>query len=155
VKTVRRALTALATAALVALAPLAAATAEEVAVVVNRTVYPGETIGLDTLQEVPLRNSKRTTAPIVQALEQAEGKVAKRTLLPGRLIPLASLREAYVIEAGEPVTVNLVHGGLTISATAVPLQPGALGDVVRLRNSDSGKIFTGIVMADGTIRVGG
>lgn len=151
----RRALTILATAALGALAPLAPATAEEVAVVVNRIVYPGETIGAETLQEVALRNSKRTKAPIVQALEQAEGKVAKRTLLPGKLIPLASLREAYVIEAGEPVTVNLVQGALTISATAVPLQPGALGDMVRLRNADSGKIFTGIVMADGTVRIGG
>ncbi len=152
---VLRALKTLAVNALVAAALLAPAAAGEVAVVVNRIVYPGETIGADTLEEVALRNSKRITAPIVQALEQADGKVAKRTLLPGKLIPLTSLREAYVVEAGEPVTVNFVHGGLTISATAVPLQPGALGDMVRLRNADSGKIFTGIVMADGTIRIGG
>jgi flagella basal body P-ring formation protein FlgA len=151
----RRVLQILTVNALVAAATLAPAFAEEMAVIVNRIVYPGETIGADTIEEVPLRNSKRMTAPIAQALEQAEGKVARRTLLPGKLIPLASLREAYVIEAGEPVTVNLVHGGLTISATAVPLQPGSLGEMVRLRNADSGKIFTGIVMADGTIRIGG
>lgn len=154
----RRVVTTLAACALVALASLASlasAAAGEVAVVANRIVYPGETIGAETLAEVALRNSKRTTAPIVQAFEQAEGKVARRTILPGKLIPLASLREAYVIEAGEPVTVNLVHGGLTISATAIPLQSGALGDMVRLRNADSGKVFTGIVMADGTIRIGG
>jgi flagella basal body P-ring formation protein FlgA len=152
---VRRILTTLAASALAATALLAPAIAGEVAVIANRIIYPGEMINADTLAEVALRNSKRTTAPIVQALEQAEGKVAKRTILPGKLIPLNALREAYVIEAGEPVTVNLVHGGLTISATAIPLQPGALGDMVRLRNADSGKIFTGIVMADGTIRVGG
>jgi flagella basal body P-ring formation protein FlgA len=151
----RRALSTLTLACVIAVSALAPAAAGEVAVVVNRIVYPGEMIGADTLEEVALRNTRRTSAPIVQALEQAEGKVAKRTLLPGKLIPLTSLREAYVIEAGEPVTVNLMHGGLTISATAIPLQPGALGDMVRLRNADSGKVFTGIVMADGTVRVGG
>jgi flagella basal body P-ring formation protein FlgA len=151
----RRALSTLTFACVIAVSALAPATAGEVAVVVNRIVYPGEMIGADTVEEVALRNTRRTSAPIVQALEQAEGKVAKRTLLPGKLIPLTSLREAYVIEAGEPVTVNLMHGGLTISATAIPLQPGALGDMVRLRNADSGKVFTGIVMADGTVRVGG
>jgi len=34
------------------------------------------------------------------------------------------------------------------------LQPGAAGDFVRVRNIDSGKVFSGTVMADGTIRVG-
>ena len=48
-----------------------------------------------------------------------------------------------------------VAGALTISATAVTLQPGAAGDQVKVRNVDSGKILSGTVMADGTIRVGG
>ena len=43
---------------------------------------------------------------------------------------------------------------MVISITAVPLEPGAAGDVVKLRNVDSGRIFSGIVMADGTVRVG-
>ena len=56
--------------------------------------------------------------------------------------------------SGEPVTAMFVHGGLTITAMAVPLEPGALGDMVRLRNPDSGKVFSGIVLADGTVRLG-
>ena len=36
----------------------------------------------------------------------------------------------------------------------VPLQPGSAGDLVKVRNLDSGAVFTGTVMADGTIRVG-
>jgi flagella basal body P-ring formation protein FlgA len=134
---------------------LSAAPAAEMAVVVTRIVYPGETVTADTLDQVALRPSARTTAPFVQDLDQADGKVAKRTLLPGKLIPVSSLRDPYIVEAGEPVTVVFKQGGLTIQATAVPLQPGSLGDVLRLRNVDSGKIFTGIVMADGTVRVGG
>lgn len=130
------------------------ARAEEVAVVTNRVVYPGEIVGLDALREVPVRNGKRDLSAVVTFVEQVEGKVARRTLLPGRFIAIGSLRDAYLIEQGSAVQVMFVHGGLTISATAVTLQPGSAGDVVKVRNVDSGSVFTGTVMADGTIRVG-
>jgi flagella basal body P-ring formation protein FlgA len=132
-----------------------AAPAADMAVVATRIVYPGETVSADTLDQVTLRPNARVTSPFVREIEEADGKVAKRTILPGKLIPLNSLREPYLVEAGQSVTVIFQQDGLTIQATAVPLQPGSLGDVLRLRNADSGKVFTGIVMADGTIRVGG
>ena len=43
---------------------------------------------------------------------------------------------------------------LTISATAVSLQPGAIGDIISLRNNDSGTTIRGVMQADGTVRVG-
>jgi flagella basal body P-ring formation protein FlgA len=140
-------------AALCWLSPLASAA--EVAIVATRIVYPGETVSADALERVNLRPNARITAPIAQNLVEADGKVAKRTLLPGKVILLSSLREPYVVEAGQPVTVTFHQGALVIQATAVPLQPGSIGDTLRLRNADSGKVFTGIVLADGTVRVGG
>lgn len=128
--------------------------AEDVAVVTNRVVYPGETIGADALREVPVKNGKRDLSEVVTFVEQVEGKVARRTLLPGRFIAVNSVRDAYLIEQGAAVQVMFVHGGLTISATAVTLQAGSAGDVVKVRNMDSGNVFTGTVMADGSVRVG-
>jgi flagella basal body P-ring formation protein FlgA len=141
-----------ATLALLALA--LPAWAEDVAVVTNRVIYPGETIGVDALQEVPVRNGKRDLSALATFVEQVEGKVARRTLLPGRFIAVNSVRDAYLVEQGAAVQVMFVHSGLTISAAAVTLQPGSAGEVVKVRNIDSGIIFTGTVMADGTIRVG-
>ena len=86
--------------------------------------------------------------------EEIEGKVARRTLLPGRLIPTGSVCEPYLVETGSPVTVMFVEGGLTISTKAVALQSGAAGDMIRLRNMDSGVVLSGIVLADGTVRIG-
>lgn len=128
--------------------------AEETAVIPKRVIYPGETIDAGSLSEVPLRNSSRVIAEIAYVAEQLDGKVAKRTLLPGRFVPLSSVREAYVVEAGSPVEVNYVQNGLQITTMAVPLQPGSIGDVIRVRNADSGAVFSGIVLANGTIRVG-
>ncbi len=135
------------------LAPLPGVAAD-LAVVVNRVVYPGETVDAAALQQVTLRRAVNGQA-FVRDVAEVEGKVAKRTLVPGRLIPVAALRDAYVVEAGTVVTVIYSHAGLTITSQAVPLEPGALGAMVKLRNPDSGKIFSGIVMADGTVRVSG
>jgi flagella basal body P-ring formation protein FlgA len=66
---------------------------------------------------------------------------------------MSSLRDPYAVEAGKPVQVQFIQGALTISAIGVPLQAGSVGDLIRIRNIDSGVVFSGIVMADGTVRV--
>lgn len=137
-----------------ALSPLPAISAE-LAVVVNRVVYPGETVDAAVLEQVTLRRAIKSGSAFVRDVAEVEGKVAKRTLVPGKLIPVSAVREAYVVEAGTVVTVVYSHAGLTITSQAVPLEPGALGAMVKLRNPDSGKIFSGVVMADGSIRVSG
>ena len=136
-------------------ATAAPAFAAELAVVVNRVVYPGETVDAASLEQVTLRRAVRAGAGFARDASELEGKVAKRTLLPGKLIPVSSVREVYVVEPGTIVTVIFSHGGLTITGQAVPLEPGALGAMVKLRNPDSGKVFSGVVMADGTVRVSG
>ena len=121
----------------------------------NRVIYPGETIGGNALKEVTLAEGKVAPANVVIELSELEGKIAKRTLLPGRYVRPNALREAYIVEKGAAVEMIFAAGGLTISASAVTLEPGSAGDVVKLRNIDSGKIVSGTVMANGSVRVGG
>jgi len=143
---------ALAAAALL-LAPVAAI-AQEVAVVTKRVIYPGETVGLDALREVKLKAGRKVPEAMVTSIAAVQGKVAKRTLLPGRYIPMASIREIYLVEQGAPVEVVFQHGALTITVQGVSLQPGSEGDAIKVRNVDSGAVFVGTIMADGTIKVG-
>ncbi|RUM97546.1 flagellar basal body P-ring formation protein FlgA [Pseudaminobacter arsenicus] len=131
-----------------------AALAGETVTIPNRVIYPGETIEPAALKEVTLRQGKQAPEAVAIASSDIEGKVARRTLLPGRYIPLSSIRDAYVVEQGAPVQLVFTAGALTISATAVTLQPGSAGDLVKVRNIDSGKVLSGTVMADGSVRVG-
>lgn len=140
--------------ALALLGPALPAMADEVVLIPSRVIYPGETISLAALKEVTLLPGRHKPDAVVTTEQELDGKVAKRTLLPGRYIPASAVREAWLVEQGAPVQVYFIAGGLSISATAVTLQPGAAGDLVKVRNVDSGKIFSGTVMADGTIRVG-
>lgn len=129
------------------------AAAQDMVLVPVRTIYPGETVSADMLQEVPLRRQLRNPAAVERDWRALDGKVARRTLLPGRMIPTGSVREAWIVEPGKPVQALFVHGGLQIAVSAVALQAGAAGDMVRLRNVDSGSVFSGVVMADGTVRI--
>ena len=141
-------------AALALLAAVSPAVADEVAVVANRVVYPGQVIEPAMLEVVPLVRGNRKLGPIFQKPEPLHGKVARRTILPGRLIAPGSVRDAYLVQNGASVTVVLIDKNLMINATAVALEAGAAGDTVKLRNTESGRTFTGVVMADGSVRVG-
>jgi flagella basal body P-ring formation protein FlgA len=151
----RRRLSAVLAAAMFALAggmalPVAA---QDMVLIPTRTIYPGETITADLLQQVPLRRQLRNPGGVERDFRALDGKVARRTLLPGRMIPTGSVRDAWIVEPGKPVRVVYMQGGLEIALSAVALQAGAAGDMVRLRNVDSGSVFDGVVMADGTVRV--
>jgi flagella basal body P-ring formation protein FlgA len=128
-------------------------TVSEVVLIPNRVIYPGETIELAALKQVTLLPGKHKPDAVASVAEELQGKVAKRTLLPGRYIPAAAIRDAWLVEQGAAVQIYFTAGALTISASGVTLQPGAAGDLVKVRNVDSGKIISGTVMADGTIRV--
>lgn len=132
----------------------AMAAEQEVVLVPNRVIYPGEAIALSALKEVTLKPGKVRPDGVATLANELDGRVAKRTLLPGRYISVTALREAWLVDRGAAVQVVFEAGPLTITASAVTLEPGAAGDVVKVRNIDTGKTFTGTVMADGSIRVG-
>lgn len=132
-----------------------AATASETSVVVvTGVVYPGQEITPDMVRDVTLRKPLRIKQRIVLERSEIIGMVAQRTLLPGRTIPHAALREAYVVEAGTPVRASYLAGGLSISVIVVPLADGSAGDFVKVRNPDSGRVFSAEVLDDGSVVVG-
>jgi flagella basal body P-ring formation protein FlgA len=128
--------------------------AGEAVLIPNRVIYPGETIMPGLLKTVVLAPGRQKPDAVATRAGELNGKVARRTLLPGHYIPVNAIRDAWLVEQGAPVQVVFAAGGLTITATAVTLESGSAGDLVKVRNPDSGKIFSGTVMEDGTVRVG-
>lgn len=122
------------------------------AVVPLQIIYPGEVISVGRVEEVEVTNPNLSGGYAQKASEVA-GMVSKRTLLPGRTITLAALREPYAVTRGTPIRLMFTMGNMTISAGGTPLADAAIGDVIRVRNTDSGMIVNGTVMADGTIQV--
>lgn len=132
-----------------------AAVARELVLPVPRvTIYPGEVITETMLVQRTFRGNDYDRPGIAVTSEALIGKVARATLLPNVPVSSGGVREPYAIQQGQPAVVVFRSGGLIISATAVSLQSGSAGDVISLRNTDSGTTIRGKVQADGTVRVG-
>ncbi|MGI9465405.1 MAG: flagellar basal body P-ring formation chaperone FlgA, partial [Aestuariivirgaceae bacterium] len=91
--------------------------------------------------------------PVARTPEQVVGKVARRTLLRGKPISLNALRDPYLVVKGHPVRVVYATAGITIVTYATSLKSGGEGEMIRVRNVDSGKIISGIVQTDGSLLV--
>lgn len=122
------------------------------AVVPTRIIYPGEEISPSSLDVVEVTNPN-LAGDFARSVEEVTGMITNRTLLPGRTILVSSLRIPYLVKRGANVRLTFGIGNMTISASGSPLQNGSVGDVIRVRNIDSGLSVSGTVMADGTVQV--
>lgn len=118
------------------------------------TIYPGDTVkaAMLRIQAYP-ENFKARTA-VVDAPMAIVGRVARRMLLPGEPVPVNAIDDPRLVSRGTPTQIVFEEHGLLITAVGAPLQNGGLGDVIRVRNTDTNRIVLGTVMADGRIRTG-
>lgn len=117
------------------------------------TIYPGDTIAPDMLNSGTFPAGTTERYPIIASRDELVGKVARRTLLAGKLIARNTVSEPDLVQKGAIVAILYELGPLTITASVLALQSGALNDLIQVRNIDSGKVVVATVAADGSVRV--
>jgi flagella basal body P-ring formation protein FlgA len=119
-----------------------------------QVIYPG-----DRITDSMLVDSQDAVQPppanVLWDRADIVGKAARRTLLPGHPIPSIAIEEPRAISTGTQVQLVYEREGLSIVTTAQALQNGYIGQVVQVRNLDSGIVVSGVVMADGAVRANG
>jgi flagella basal body P-ring formation protein FlgA len=118
-------------------------------------IYPGDLILDGMLADSPGGGVRDGSGPFVEDRALIVGKIARLTLLPGHAIPYAGVSNRKLVANGAEVKLVYAEGGLLIMTTGAALQDGSIGDVVRVRNSDSGVTVSGAVQPDGSVKVGG
>ena len=78
---------------------------------------------------------------------------APRTRLRGAVLTPSNLSPRLLVRSGQQVTLVLNYNGLQIKSTGKALQSASLGQVVRVRNSQSQKIVEGVVSGEALVRV--
>lgn len=116
-------------------------------------IYPGEVIRESMIGERAFGAGGRAESAVVDSKGALIGKVARRTLLPDRPIPLFAVDSPKVVVVNAQVKIVFEETGLMIVAYGAALQAGGVGDLIRVRNQDSGLVVTGRVQADGSVRV--
>jgi flagellar basal body P-ring formation protein FlgA len=141
-------------AAMIAVTCHTAAGEERVLPVPTVTIYPGDMINESMLKDRKFPENYRFRTAVVESPRVLAGKTARRTLLPGEPIPLNAVDDPKLVTRGAQTAILFEEGGLSIVGVGIPLQSGALGETVQVKNVDSGRIITGRVQADGKIRIG-
>ena len=118
-------------------------------------IYPGDVIRDDMLVDNPEGGVRDGGGPFIESRALVVGKVARATLLPGHAIPYAGVSNRKLVANGAAVKLIYAEGGLVIVTTGAAMQDGSIGDIVRVRNSDSGVVVSGAVQPDGSVEVGG
>jgi flagella basal body P-ring formation protein FlgA len=118
-------------------------------------IYPGDVIRDDMLMDVPVNEVQGAVDSMARARAAVVGKMTRRTLLPGRAILPIALNNPRAVTNGAEVRLVYVDGGLTIVTSASALQDGAVGEMIKVRNVDSGLTVSGVIQADGSVRVSG
>ena len=140
----------------IGICPASAISANSDLVPIPKTViYPGDIINDDMLVDTDPARCAGSSNDAVRDRAQILGKAAQQTLLPGRFIPATAIASPRLVRYGSEVELVYIDGGLLILATGSALQEGRLGDMVKVRNSETGLTVTGVVQADGRVRVKG
>jgi flagella basal body P-ring formation protein FlgA len=149
----RRRFAALAIGLLAASAPAAAGS--RALPVPAQVIYPGDKINETMLVDSPDGAQGVISPDILWERSSIVGKVARRTLLPGRPIAAIAVEEPRAVSTGTQVQLVYQQDGISIVTSAQALQNGYVGQVVQVRNMDSGQVVSGLVQSDGSIRVNG
>lgn len=122
----------------------------------TQVIYPGDRISDALLAEAPEppAGSLGAQGAILQRSELV-GKVARRTLLPGKPIPINGVEEPRAVSVGALVKIVYAEDGIKLTTVAQALQNGFVGQIVQLRNLDSGIVVTGAIQPDGSVHISG
>jgi flagella basal body P-ring formation protein FlgA len=121
-------------------------------VVGKQLLRAGSVLGVDLLLEQEHVGPGLDPLAVVSIKDVLNGEMV-RDVAAG--VPLRShdVRRALLVKMGQSVVLTISQGsGFSITARVEALQDGRIGDQVRLRNPDSGRILSGVVTGPSAVR---
>lgn len=120
--------------------------------VLTRRLPPGAIIGPGDVTLARVRASLLGNAQMLPA-EQILGLTLVRPVAPGQPLTITDLRRPALIGHGQLVTMVLEANGIAVSAKGQALEPGGLGDQIRVLNPSSHAVVQGEVTGPGQVAV--
>lgn len=100
--------------------------------------------------------TKDVAETVARGLPRAKdviGMEAARALSAGAMVRSSDVVRPQLVRRGEPVTIALRDGGLSITAQGKALSGGAAGDFVRVVSLATNHTLDGVVEGTGAVRV--
>ena len=117
-------------------------------VVSTRIIRPQTVITADAITV-----KSATIAGTYSTISQLVGQEARTAIYPGRPIRIGDVGMPALIDRNQIVTLLYQRNGLSILTEARALSRAAAGETVRVMNMSSRTTVSGMVQANGTVRV--
>lgn len=119
--------------------------------VLNRSVKIGEVLTADmfTYEKRQMTNFRDT----VQRAESIMGMQAIRFLNAGQVVQYSEVKKEMVLKKGQMVKAMVGGADYEVAISAEAQESGSVGDVVRIKNLDSQKVFAAKIIDRGLVRI--
>jgi flagella basal body P-ring formation protein FlgA len=133
-------------------APVAVAPIVRTVVVPKSLIQRGTVIEAEMLEEVS-KTGGNVDNSMLQSLKDALAAEAVRDLSAGQALRSSDIRRAILVKQGQLVTMNVGEkSGFLITVRVEALQDGRMGEQVRLKNTESGRQISGVVVGPNLVR---
>ena len=133
-------------------APAAVAPIVRTVVVPKRLIQRGTVIEAEMLEEVS-KTGGNVDNSMLQSIKDALAAEAVRDLSAGQALRSSDIRRAILVKQGQLVTMNVGEkSGFLITVRVEALQDGRMGEQVRLKNTESGRQISGVVVGPNLVR---
>ncbi|MBY0554605.1 flagellar basal body P-ring formation chaperone FlgA [bacterium] len=119
--------------------------------VVSRSIKIGDVLTEDmfTVEKRQLTNSRDT----VQKIESVIGMQAIRFLTAGQVLQYGDIKKEQVLKKGQMVKAMFGTSDFEVAISAEAQEAGSVGDVVKIKNIDSQKVFAAKIIERGLVRI--
>jgi flagella basal body P-ring formation protein FlgA len=109
-----------------------------------------------TQDDIELKNYPKTEIlkGDISEVSSIIGKTTTKALSKGKMVSEEDIRSPILVPKNSTVSAIYRTDTIEVKALAVALDDGGEGDVIRLKNFDSGRTFKAVVQADGNVFIG-
>lgn len=121
-------------------------------IVLSRPVQRGEIITRQHLA-IEKREVSHLREDFITQPEQAENKQATRPLEAGAILSLRNFVEPTLIKRGDKVVISTTKPDFSIRMSGIAMMDGTKGQLIKIKNQNSGRIINAIVIEPGLVSV--
>ena len=86
--------------------------------------------------------------------DELVGMLTKKNLVAGTLVKSGDLAHPPVIKQNDPVNIVYNSERISLKTSGTALGNGAVGDMIKVKNEDTGMVLLGQIISKNTVQVG-
>lgn len=122
--------------------------------IATRPIKYGEVIQSIDVSSLKVKVDKISSVDIAQVSEVV-GMQAKNYISKGSIVKKVDIANPPVIKNNDPVNIIYSSGSINLKTSGISMGAGAVGDMIKVKNSTSGVVLLGQIVNKNTVQVNG